>query len=336
MRQTTYLPLRQTPWTRILLVSIATSLLLSVPGKSYAQPHTPDQILRILEESDLLYEISVDNEIPAETPNPTLLPGLYVFENDKNERSLRQRFPTAETLPVLFQAGLAFANKDHKAALRHYRRVLVLDPEYHPALTLLGNVLYSSGEYRSAKIHFERAIKKNFADYQAHWFLSSANRRLGDQKEALKNLTTAHILNVHHSSLRTSLQKNREALGKPWKQWGHSPRFRLEKAGQIIRVAAHETWVGYAMAKALHRYEPGFSEQTPRTTHLDLQEERDALIMLVSGESEYAARVRSIVKDGYLDEFVSYEIVAMRHPQAIALLTPKEIYRIAEYIDRYH
>jgi tetratricopeptide (TPR) repeat protein len=134
------------------------------------------------------------------------------------------------------------------------------DTTYFFALTLIGDCFYNLGDYENAIFYFDKAMARNFIDYDAHWFKADALKNLGDMDGALREITIAHLLNVNHESLNMVLRRYREIIGRPWKEMNFEPWYELEISGDSVFVKADPGWLGYASVKALWKYEPGYAE----------------------------------------------------------------------------
>jgi tetratricopeptide (TPR) repeat protein len=240
---------------------------------------------------------------------------------------------------LLATAEGAFAAKDYQAALMLYREMLDIDPQYYYALTLIGDAWYMLEEYDSAVVAFQRAIEKNYINYQSHWFLADTYWKLGEKEKAIKELTIAHVLNRNHSTLKETLMARREEIGRPWKDWEFKPQYILEKVGNRVHVAAKESWIGYALAKALWKYEPGYRQKMggkeSDTSEWSTLEEKEALAQLIPFPEEHETLLK-IIDSGYVAEFIYYEIMAVRYPASVVMMPEPVSDRLIEYINTFH
>jgi tetratricopeptide (TPR) repeat protein len=323
----------------MFLVSSANGL--TEQTQSRPSLHSFDKIAKIMEDSTLVYELGSDENLPEqsiESP-PGLSDQALLQEDNKGGYTLTEFRLSEEAGKKFKQAEEAYQAKDYDGALKLYEEVRALQPDYYHVLTVMGDVYYMKGQYKEAKAYYQEAIQHNFADYQAHWFLADADWKLNDQKEAVEQITTAHLLKVNHSEIRKALLRYREKVGRPWKEWKFSPRYSLTQDGKKIKVVSGTEWLGYAAVKAVWKYEPGYAESMVGPDYekrvVIIEEEKEALIAYLSQEHPMEP-LRKIVDDGYTDEFIYYELLAPRAPIAMVLMPRQSFNRILDYIDKYH
>jgi hypothetical protein len=109
---------------------------------------------------------------------------------------------------------------------------------------------------------FKKAIELNYISYDAHWFLADTEWELGNKETAMQEITMAHLLNVGHESLRNKMISCRQALKHDWKDWDYLPQYLLSQKGKEVSVDMDIEWLGYAIVKAIWKYEPGYAEKT--------------------------------------------------------------------------
>jgi len=217
--------------------------------------------------------------------------------------------------------------------------LLDISPEYSSAYTYIGDAYYLLGDYSQARTNFEEAIKCNFIDYQAHWFLADALQQLGDSESAVKEITIAHLLNVNHPDIVNKLKQLRDIVNRPWKEWEFNPQYSLDNSNDTIFIKANPDWTIYALVKAIWKFEPGYAEKMVgpdrKNDIVIIPEEKEAIVGLVSG-NEHFENIREIIEDGFFMEFVYYEIYAPIAPESMDLMPRDTFNRIIEYINRYH
>jgi len=328
-------------WSLIFL-TIYFSPIFSLAQKQDVKSriHTPAEILKVMEQSQITYEINIDDSLaPAVVDSPIVLSNQLWLKKDEHGYTLVHFDLSDAAAETLKSAEEAFQKKDFDSALRLYLAVQKLEPAYHHIWTLIGDVFYSQGQYEKAKEHFEKVVANNFADYNAHWFLGDAEWQLGRKKEAIREITIAHLLNVNHQALKKVLLNYRDQFKRPWKDWQFAPRFSLSLDDKKVVVKFATDWMGYALVKAVWKYEPGYAESMSgpeyETLVVNMLEEKEALVSLLA-HNEKLKLINKIIEDGYVNEFIYYELLAKRAPMAIVLLPQEDFMRLAEYIEKYH
>ena len=301
--------------------------------------HTPPEIVEIIEDSKLIYEFTDNEDSPASPESLTILPDNLYLKQDDSGYSLAQFSLSDKTYQLFQEAEEAFINEEFGRAIELYNQMLSIQPEISHVLTLIGDAYFRMGQYETAKGFLLQSIEKNFIDYQAHWFLSSTYRSLGDINSALQELTIAHLLNVNHMGLQGSIRNCRTILNRPWKEWNFEPQYNLSKEGDKVTIKVSEEWLGYAMVKAVWAYEPGYAESVlgePRGSKLILwPEEMEAVITLLAGNNKLE-HINEIIEKGYFNEFITYEVLGKKYPVGLVLQPRENFMRIVEYVNTFH
>lgn len=302
--------------------------------------HTPVEILKIMDESTLVYTLDIDSTITA-TPDTfasRLFPNFYqVHVNDSTIVVQQYEIPD-EATPTIQKAERFFQRGQLVDAIATYRVALQQVPTYYHLWTLIGDAFYNMQAYDSARVYLKRAIQYNFIDYAAHWYLADTYWALGQKTQALEELTLAHVLNRTHPQLLARLQARR-ASDHPWKSWDFRPRYRLSKTGHRVQVRFSEPWLGYAMVKAVWAYEPGYAAaMSPGASPgslVNFKEETEAMATEVLPLDTFP-ELKQAIEAGYIAEAIWYEQILPQYPQSILSLSPAMIQRIATYVDLAH
>jgi tetratricopeptide (TPR) repeat protein len=204
---------------------------------------------------------------------------------------------------------------------------------------MIGDTYYNMGQYENAKTFLLQSIEKNFISYQAHWFLSDTYYKIGDIDSALKEITIAHLLNVNNQGIQKGIRYYRTKLQRPWKEWTFDPQYNLSKDGDKVTIKASEEWLGYALVKALWAYEPGYVESMlgePRGTRMVVwPEEQEAVVVLMAANNKFK-NIEEVFEKGYFTEFITYEMLGKKYPDALVLMPREAFMRIVEYVNAFH
>jgi tetratricopeptide (TPR) repeat protein len=333
----------------VLILSV-TTLLYPTPSEADTIPFEWDEIWQIQLYSKLHYRFVVLDSAEADsiaTKGRTLFTDLYREINDSGNVYLRHlKLSDSAELYFALEEG-AYAAKDYDAALILATDLLKTQPGYCQALTLIGDAFYNLQVYDSAICYFEKAIKANFADYQAHWFLADALWKSGDTTRAIDEITTAHLINVNHKELQEKLVLYRWLSGRPWQNWDYRPLYQLSRKGDTVLIKYFSEWKEYALFKALFTHEPGYAElilgkEYEPDRQLDglLLEERAAFAIWLKNEPnvdrEYLDRIEEIIDSGNIACFLLYEVISHRIPEIMSVLPQDFIEAIKKYVERFH
>jgi len=322
----------------VLLIGAFWSVSVFAQVEKSTKLHTPSEIIKIMEDSKLTYEIVDDYVAPPLGPPVVISNHMYLREKDSGY-SLEMFSLSDQAKPVYDQAEEAFHKQDFTRAMTLYRQVLAVQPEYFYALTLIGDAYFAMGQFDSAKTYFLHSIDLNFADYNAHWFLADTYKRVNNMEEAAREATIAHLLNVNHVNLQKVIRAYRERTNRPWKEWTFDPRYTLSKDADKVVIKTTPEWMGYAMVKAVWAYEPGYAESM-------LGEEKNNLVIVWPEEKEAIVaalvmndnvkHINDIIDKGFFTEFVLYEVAAKKHPSVLVLLPRETFTRVVEYVNTFH
>lgn len=299
--------------------------------------------MEILGASKIQYEIRADYEPSnAVVDTPFVLPPTWMLKSSDRGISLVELQGSPESVKLFADAEMAFRSEDYENAIADCRKCIALQPDYFPALRLIGDTYYHMGMLDSAIAAFKQAIDLNFADYDSHWFLADTYTKAGQKDSALREITTAFLLNVNHKHLNAVVRAYRKNYGRPWKEWDFRPLYTLTGEGNHVTVCAATNWLGYALVKAAWKYEPGYAESVTggksgdrNKNVINWPEEKEALVALMT-DPEFKERFQPIIEEGYFQEFVLFEIAAKKAPAMMPLLPRESFNRIIEYVEKFH
>ena len=199
-------------------------------------------------------------------------------------------------------------------------------------------------EWDKAIEYYEKAIRLNYIDYLAHWFLADAYISTGRKEEAKKQILIAHILNRNNKRIIDAmyeiLKENKLSYNS---QWQFTPQIELKKKEATrFEVKYKGIWLGYALAKALWEYEPGYKTTIGATDSslFHLNSEKEALLGVLtaaskekkSSLSEDILSLRKALDKKLFEEYAYYEILLPEHPFVAYNFPESLVDNIAEYI----
>jgi tetratricopeptide (TPR) repeat protein len=322
-----------------VIVFPSDSLAAHPPGKI----HTLDEIVEIIKNSNLYYSVETLVVVPhnaymGDMTRPVLSADRHIVKVNHVPSLVKYKL-SSMGIPLLGMASGAFGDKDYPAAVAGYKRLLVSDPSFDLAYSYLGESYLMQDSLDSARVYLDTAIARNYIDFSAHRLLSEVLWKSGDQEGGIKELTIAHVLNINDSTMRAQLEEWREKAGRGWGSQTFMPRYQAHRVADTVYVKATMDWIGYAMVKAVWQYEPGYAKKQlgydPTGSVYIMMAEKEGIVGALSTNRE-AAFINPIVTQGYLEEFILYEIVGPRYPMNIVTLPKTVIERIAEYVNKFH
>lgn len=324
-------------------------------------PLRPDEILVILERSDIMYDLDSEDDIQAtditavvqdsSLPSRPVNPFYEVIRDEMGQRRLKTSLPPDHVATLFQEADLAFAAKEFRAAEALYTQAVKEAPDYFKGHTFLGNTYFFLGRYDRAEQSFLRALELNPLDYQAYMFLGQTYIDMGQPGLAKRALIRAYMLNRSNPIVHRGLMM---ALGPLQQRVRHdrlSPRFRIVRAAddkvslQLDRQRGLR-WLALATCLACWTYEDQCNRRGPPAEDpLRLSMYRECLINQAASIAIRNDQKRDVgpdervflaaVEAGFLDAIVIWEVVAQRLPAVVLLLPDKMRDSILEYIDRF-
>lgn len=302
----------------------------------------PAEIINIMEQSKLLYEINL-LEKPISSPDYSLNLNTVNFYRKKTEdgfATMAIELPE-EANAIKVEAEKAFREKKYSAAREGYQKILDLVPEYSKMLTYIGQTHMLEGNGTKAIECYQQAIDNNPIDYMAHWFLARCYVLKGEEEKALTHYLNAHILNRNHSLIHTEINELLAEKNLKLENWLFNPQVKLSnpEEGKVV-LAYQQEWLGYAITKAVWEYEPNYRSDKGEPEKFSMEEEKIALLSLYLGNAEkktyeklpYLLALHNTIKKGTVDPYIIYEVFLPKEPFIAYQLPDSTLELIRNYI----
>ena len=238
-------------------------IFLLIAGYGYSQKiHSPEEILKLMNNSKLSYNINAINKPIVEKDFSNRLNGNSVYRvSTETGLSTRPYTLNEKAKPIYDKAEAFFKTHNVDSAFLYYRLTLNTDSTLYNVMTYIGQIYETRTDFNNAIFWYKKAISKNYIDYMAHWFLADIYSARNDMKNAVDEIVIARILNRNNPRIKEAMinifakdQRNKE-------DWNFNPQVDINKiADDKINVSYNENWIHYAMVKALWAYEPGYRE----------------------------------------------------------------------------
>lgn len=303
----------------------------------------PKQILEIMEQSKLEFQIKMGPEIVAEPvqlgDNNT--PFIYAKEEEGEFIPATYAF---DTLKPLFEAAEKdFATGKIVEARKAYLEIYAQRPDIAALATFIGQTYEHEGNAQEAIAWYRKAMATNFHDYMAHWFLADNLAKLKQYDEAAREIATAWVLNRNSTGIQESMVAIFKANKRKFADFDFEPNYRLRKGGSIVEILFSEDWMMYAFCKALWAYEPGYHKELGGgRPDFDMTQEKECLLNLAMGYERVnnGKRGKNIAINILMDAILAHKINEfifveqwLRQEPLIAYTQPKEaIVSLADYV----
>jgi tetratricopeptide (TPR) repeat protein len=323
-------------------------ILLTSSIFGYTQKiHTPGEIVKMMIDSKLSYEITMlDKTIECEDFSNNLNyhdcyrvstdSGLFTYKIIINDKAK----------PFYDKAEKYFSSKDMDSALVYYNLALNEDSTLYNVMTYIGQIYGIKKDYDLAIYWYKKVISKNYIDYMAHWFLADIYESNGDIDNAVDEITTAQILNRNNIRIKEAMFRIFKKAKRNTDDWCFNPQVEINKiTDHNIKIANSENWSIYAMAKALWAYEPGYRESMGVSSDVySTLEDKECLGSMLMGIENAKTNIKNdpqlnILKlatlNKHIDDYIMYEIVLPKNPFVAFQLSEDFILGIKDYILEY-
>ncbi len=329
----------------ILIAGLSySSLSQSTSSEKKEKIHTLDELMKIMENSEMTYQIATLEEPVKSVDYSDKVVGAMFFRPKevgmistmgyKLDSSMQKRYEIADSY--------LFSGKSD-SALFCFKEMIRDDSTLYFVLTLIGQCYEMKKDNDEAMKWFQLAIDKNYIDYKSRWFLADHYMAKGETEKALNEICLAKILNRNNPRLHASFDYILKADGRKVEDWYLTPQIMLKKESEkLVTISADKCWFGYALAKALWQYDPGFRKEVGAVEgQMTTTEEKECLVstwMSFLNEKDSCANVRELVcmdeafRKGFFNEFVFYECFLPKEPFLAAQLPEEWIEGIKKYM----
>lgn len=326
-------------------ILVLLSHLLLIQVLMAQEIHSPAELLKILEESSLAYELQ-ELQAPVACPDRSENVNLNDVYRISEGESLQVYY--YDTLTPAgrgnFQRAEAYFDKQQLDSARlFYEKVLETDPQFYKVATYIGQMYGSTGELELAKQTYLETLENNYIDYLAHWLLADIYLMQNRLDSAVQQVTIARVLNRNNPRLKDFQQQIYKEAKLDTTDWCFNPQVAISQpdSGKVI-VQFSENWLMYGICKAAWAYEPGYkgSMGVARDEYTTL-EERECLANLMIGllnaktkikKNREFTTLKTAIEEGMIDPFIMYELFLPKHPEVAYQLSREFIGQIANYV----
>jgi tetratricopeptide (TPR) repeat protein len=322
--------------------------LLFITNFGFSQQiHYPAELLKIMTDSKLLYELNnLEKTIDCKDFSDKLnYHDCYRVITDSGISTYKYTVNN-KARPFFEKAENHFQSKSYDSALVYYKLAVIADSSLYNVMTYLGQIYDNKGDDENAVKWYKTAIGKNYIDYMAHWFLADIYYTMNDVKDAVDEIVIAQILNRNNQRIKKSMMNIFEKAERNTEDWCFNPQMELNKiSDNKISIAMNEKWIGYAIPKVLWAYEPGYRESMGVSKgQYSVLEDKECLVSLLIGLENAKIEIKNdpqlrILKDAvenkHIEDYILYEIVLPQTPFVAFQLPEETILSIKDYILDY-
>jgi len=307
--------------------------------------HKPAEIFKIMEDSKLSYGVDIQHEDKeCEDFSNRLITKLHYRVKSDSLYVTKEIIPNEKAALLFQKAESFFETENHDSALVYYQLSLNADTTLYRAMTYIGQIYDNKHDKQNAIKWYKKAIEHNYIDYMPHWFLADAYFSVNDIKNAVDEIVIAQILNRNNPRIKESLKRILEKDNRTTEDWCFNPQFSVKKVSDTkIKVSSNKIWFGFAMAKAVWEFEPGYKESKGMTNgQHSLHEEKECMATLLPILDKYKDELPpelkilgDVIMNKYVDFYILYEIILPKNPDIVYQLPEDQIIIMKNYILKY-
>jgi len=240
----------------------------------------------------------------------------------------------------------AMDDRNYDLALTEYQAAYGCDAENHKLLTYIGNIHFMLDHYDSAIVYFSSSLQKNPHDYQAHYFIADAYARKGEMTQARSHLIKALMYNGRSANVLGFANNLLDDLGETIDYKRLNFGFQVSQTDTAVLIhTSNDDHVIMGMCFAGLQYDPAYEEFRKQDDEIFQNRLRNCLLAqityaqyqldqgkLIDTQSQYLINV---LKDGYLQAMIYWEMGANLYPQILYILPDEERQKVESYISKY-
>lgn len=306
--------------------------------------HDASEIFKLLELSEVKYDLNKLKKPIPEKDYSEKVNALNSYRVMVDSTITSVEYALRGPAKAYFDKAESFFDSNADSALHYYTLMRTEQPELYFGLTYTGQLFERKGQYRTAMEWFKEAIKVNYIDYMAHWFLADAYVVTGEMDKALDEILIAHILNRNNPRLKKSLANILKKVKRPYKDWYFTPQVEITGlSDKEVRISMDYQWMGYALAKALWEFEPGYRQSMGAVENkFSMTEYKECLLTLLVGLDNPKFKnykkipqlkiMREAALNKHLNEYILFEVLLPEYPFAAYQLSEETIADVKDYL----
>ncbi|NUQ81387.1 MAG: tetratricopeptide repeat protein [Bacteroidetes bacterium] len=319
------------------------------------------QIIKMMEKSPTSYEVKSLRDldgIPPDKLRKEIFPDLNqlieypLIEEDDSSLSVSSFEFDSLALSVLMEGEEYYQSGNYQKALSYYEKAIQISEKFYIAYLNAGDCHLMQGNLSQALQYYEKAHEINPYDYRTSFFQGTVYLRNGDYSNAKKCYIKALSLKPRHQNLMFLLKSKEKELGIRVNSRRFEPIAVVRKEGDGVAIYVDEDrepfWISYAFAKSIWIGEKDYRSRISASNDSgwNSRAEKQAILSMLEtymimieedpkNRNEYCELILKIANDGYLDEFILYEIASQMNPNIVLSVPGKYKDRIREYVERY-
>lgn len=333
-------------------ILLSTVFLACLIVEAHSQKvHTPAELMKLAIDSKLTYTFETFEQSIECKDNSDNSIKQFSYRVATDSGIITYAFRVEGKAKIwLDKAESYFADGNSDSALVYYKLALEEDSKLYFVMTYIGQVYGQKGDYDNAITWYKKAIRNNYIDYMAHWFLADTYVLTNNLADAVEEITIAQILNRNNPRIKKALISIFEKDKRNTEDWCFNPQVVINKISDTkISIAASSEWTGYAIAKALWEYEPGYKESmgVQPGQYSTLEDKECLLTVLIAMDNvknetpkklkydftgAQFTRLNDAVNSKHINEYIFFEIVLPHTPQVVNQLPEEDINRMKEYL----
>ncbi len=323
-------------------------LWLCLPGALLSQSlNTPTELKSLVRNSSIEYAYTAQkvNHVKAETVSIT----KTLFQREAEGEVLLSSYEEIESKNLKnlrTKAITALQKKDYGKARKYLKSGLESMPDNSSFMTLIGQSYRQQGQNDEALSWYDKATLNNRIDYEAYLETAQILMEKQEYETALKAALFAKALNRNDIEVHKTLVKIALFNGMSYNEWAFEPKVEIKNTSDKVQIIYEgDPWKAYGMSEAVWDHEPDYAatKKTKKSHKLDMIRYKESLL---NGVIAYELMKYSDPKinypeleafsmaigEGLTDEYINYEIIALKNPKLISAMSEEELDKTIQYI----
>lgn len=314
--------------------------------------HTPDDVVKIMEESTIKYvfdSLTTKMEIPNYDKNGQLELKLIRID-DLGEIKLEDGKPqySKKQLKRIKKGDKSILKKKYEKARDCYSIVYDEKPSETDIINKMAKTYLKEKDFASAAFWYERSVEINFIDSEARRNLAICHMEMGQLDLAVEQITYAHLFNRNNQDIEEVLIKIYKNVAIHYSNEFFTPIYQIKESDDkksIMIFYGHSVWAAYAAVEALWKYEPDYDVSMKQLSNQkkNMVMKKEALMnalltyerLAYQNKKEYFPLMHllsDISLKKQIDNFVIYEIISKEDPLYILSLDSDKLDQLKNYL----
>jgi len=308
--------------------------------------HTPSEVQQYMEKSSINFSFDTLTEEFTSKGLTLVEEGYFLIITDSGFELEKREFTLSPKAKKYIAKAKKFERRKKVAkSIKFLKRAHDMHPENMRVMKYLGSLYLENNQAERSISLLENVVEINDIDFEAHSLLAVAYHKTGQKKNALKQISLAHLLNRNHKKIIEILKVIYLENGLPYSDYVFEPKYKIDTQDTLnISIQANEIpWKAYAACKTLWMYDSEYKKGMMNFSNIDITkvEEKECLLnallsyeQMETGKEDYPLLeyLGASLEKEMVNDFILYEIKSRENPMMMSLLSKERLESVAKYL----